>query len=248
MFYVCTAQHRGCFLAGTPQGWPLCAQQGWTSPPTCVPDPTLASGPFPMLKPCTHLPPGTSSQTPGLPLPNLVPQRSRESLSISAFLLPHLQGLGPRGASGTCSWQFMARLIHQPESWTRVILSRLEARWHHPCEKPCALLSILSPSPCTLSSPPAPSLPAPHPQVCVLGHVQLFVAQWTVAHQASLPVGFSGQESWSGLPFPPPGQSSRPRHQTRISCVSCIGRWILCHWEDSLPPAKPPLPPLSLLA
>ena len=28
---------------------------------------------------------------------------------------------------------------------------------------------------------------------------------WTVAHQAPLSMGFSRQEYWSGLPFPPPG-------------------------------------------
>ena len=28
---------------------------------------------------------------------------------------------------------------------------------------------------------------------------------WTVAHQASLSMGFFRQEYWSGLPFPPPG-------------------------------------------
>ena len=28
---------------------------------------------------------------------------------------------------------------------------------------------------------------------------------WTVAHQAPLPMGFSRQEYWSGLPFPSPG-------------------------------------------
>ena len=27
---------------------------------------------------------------------------------------------------------------------------------------------------------------------------------WTVAHQAPLSLGFSRQEYWSGLPFPPP--------------------------------------------
>ena len=35
-------------------------------------------------------------------------------------------------------------------------------------------------------------------------HVQLFVTLWTVAHQAPLPMGFSRQEYWSGLPYPPP--------------------------------------------
>ena len=28
---------------------------------------------------------------------------------------------------------------------------------------------------------------------------------WTVAHQSPLSMGFSRQEYWSGLPFPPPG-------------------------------------------
>ena len=31
-----------------------------------------------------------------------------------------------------------------------------------------------------------------------------FVITWTVAHQAPLSMGFSRQEYWSGLPFPPP--------------------------------------------
>ena len=33
--------------------------------------------------------------------------------------------------------------------------------------------------------------------VCLLSHVQLFVTLWTVAHQASLTMGFSWQEYWS---------------------------------------------------
>ena len=31
------------------------------------------------------------------------------------------------------------------------------------------------------------------------------MTQWTVARQAPLSMGFSKQEYWSGLPFPPPG-------------------------------------------
>ena len=33
---------------------------------------------------------------------------------------------------------------------------------------------------------------------------------WTAAHQAPLSVGFSRQEYWSGLPFPPPGNLPNP--------------------------------------
>ena len=38
-----------------------------------------------------------------------------------------------------------------------------------------------------------------------LSHVQLFVTLWTVACQTPLSMGYSRQEYWSGLPFPPPG-------------------------------------------
>ena len=33
---------------------------------------------------------------------------------------------------------------------------------------------------------------------------------WIVAHQASLSIGFSRQEYWSGLPFPSPGDLPDP--------------------------------------
>ena len=45
--------------------------------------------------------------------------------------------------------------------------------------------------------------------VCLLSyfsHVWLFATPRTVARQAPLSVGFSRQEYWSGLPFPPPGE------------------------------------------
>ena len=38
---------------------------------------------------------------------------------------------------------------------------------------------------------------------------------WTVAHQAPLSMGFSRQESWSGLPFPSPGDFPDPRIEPR---------------------------------
>ena len=37
-----------------------------------------------------------------------------------------------------------------------------------------------------------------------LSHVRLLATFWTVAHQASLSMGFPRQEYWSGLQFPPP--------------------------------------------
>ena len=39
----------------------------------------------------------------------------------------------------------------------------------------------------------------------LISHVWLFATPWTAACQAPLSMGFSRQESWSGLPFPSPG-------------------------------------------
>ena len=37
-----------------------------------------------------------------------------------------------------------------------------------------------------------------------------FTTPWTVAHQASLSMGFSSQEYWNGLPFSSPGDLPSP--------------------------------------
>ena len=50
-------------------------------------------------------------------------------------------------------------------------------------------------------------------EVCVLSHssrIPLFATPWTIAHQASLSIGFSRQECWSRLPCPPPGDLPDP--------------------------------------
>ena len=41
-------------------------------------------------------------------------------------------------------------------------------------------------------------------------HVQLCVTLWTVDPQVPLPMGFSRQEYWSGLPCPPPRDLPHP--------------------------------------
>ena len=70
-------------------------------------------------------------------------------------------------------------------------------------------------------------------RVClVTRHVWLFVTLCAVAHQAPLSMGFTRQEYWSALPCPPwtSRRFLQSRNQTWVSCVFCIGRWILCHW------------------
>ena len=43
-----------------------------------------------------------------------------------------------------------------------------------------------------------------------LSRVQLFATAWTVAYQIPLSMGFSRQQSWSGLLFPSPGDLPDP--------------------------------------
>ena len=47
--------------------------------------------------------------------------------------------------------------------------------------------------------------------LCLPSHFSLaclFMTLWTVACQTPLSMGFSRQDYWSGLPFPPPGDLS----------------------------------------
>ena len=53
-----------------------------------------------------------------------------------------------------------------------------------------------------------------------------FETPWTIAYQAPLPMGFPRQEYWCGLLFLSLGDLPNPG----IECISCIGKWVLCHW------------------
>ena len=44
----------------------------------------------------------------------------------------------------------------------------------------------------------------------MLSCVRLLATPWTIARQAPLSMGFSRQEYWSGLPFPPQGNLPYP--------------------------------------
>ena len=60
------------------------------------------------------------------------------------------------------------------------------------------------------------------------------VTPWTAAHQAPPSMGFSRQEYWSGLPFPPPGDLPNPGTEPRSPALQA----------DSLP-SEPPGKPKS---
>ena len=55
-----------------------------------------------------------------------------------------------------------------------------------------------------------------------LNPVPLLVTPWTVVCQAPPSMGFSRQEYWSGLPFPPPGDLPDPGIKPRSAGGSCI--------------------------
>ena len=69
--------------------------------------------------------------------------------------------------------------------------------------------------------------------MCVLSpyiHELLFSTPWTVAHQVPLSVGFSTQEYWSGLPYPPPGDLPDPGIEPEsLASPALVGRFFLYH-------------------
>ena len=76
-----------------------------------------------------------------------------------------------------------------------------------------------------------------------------FATPWTVAHQVPLSLGFSRQEYWSGLPFPPPGDIPDPgiepcllywqANSFPLSYLGSVGSlvqiqtWALFYWESA---------------
>ena len=67
-----------------------------------------------------------------------------------------------------------------------------------------------------------------------LSCVRFFATPWNVAHQAPLSMGFSRQEHWRGLPFPPPGDLSDPGTElVSFTSPALAGRFltISATWE-----------------
>ena len=83
---------------------------------------------------------------------------------------------------------------------------------------------------------PASSLPlsrqgGPSAYSCaqMLSHVWLFATLWTVAWWAPLSLGFSWQECWSGVLFPPAGGLPDPGIKPASLCL-LHWQWIFHHW------------------
>ena len=72
--------------------------------------------------------------------------------------------------------------------------------------------------------------------LCVLSrfsHVQLFATLLTAAHQTLLSMEFSRQESWGGIPCPPPGDLPDPGIQPESLAVQ-VDSLPLSHWGSSV--------------
>ena len=77
---------------------------------------------------------------------------------------------------------------------------------------------------------------------CVFSHSHgpLSVTPGTAAHQAPLSVGFSRQEHWTGLPFPPPGGFPDPGIEPATP-ASPVSPALAAGLFTSAPPGKPGL-------
>ena len=76
-----------------------------------------------------------------------------------------------------------------------------------------------------------PDQPLEKPICRSFSHVQLFVTLWTLAHQTALSIiQYYPARILEWVAISSSRGSSRPTHQTHISCGFCIGRQILFHW------------------
>ena len=75
----------------------------------------------------------------------------------------------------------------------------------------------------------------PRHVLCVLSClscVRLFETLWTIAHQAPRSIGFSRQEYWSGLSFPPPEDLPDPG-------IESASPALVSRFFTTEPPGKP---------
>ena len=64
----------------------------------------------------------------------------------------------------------------------------------------------------------------------LLSRVPFFATPWTVACQSPLSMGFSRDEYWSGLSFPPPRDLPDPGVEPEsLASPALAGRLPLCH-------------------
>ena len=75
--------------------------------------------------------------------------------------------------------------------------------------------------------------------MCILSYfscIWLFANLWTLACQSPLSTGFSRQECWSGLPFPPPEDLPNPEIKAESFVFPTLleDSLLLTHWRNSI--------------
>ena len=101
-------------------------------------------------------------------------------------------------------------------------ISQLQIQWHHIDTLKLAIVRIFV-SCAYLLSP--------------FSRIWLLATQWTVAHQASLSMGFSKQEYWSGLLHHPPGDLPDPGIESTSFTSPALARGFFATsttWEAQL--------------
>ena len=83
-------------------------------------------------------------------------------------------------------------------------------KWDMAQLSPITSLQQMPPVMCWLMGLIQPACLVPAFMLSHFSRVQLFATLRTAVCQAPLSVGFSKQECWSGLPFPPPGDLPHP--------------------------------------
>ena len=68
----------------------------------------------------------------------------------------------------------------------------------------------------------------------LLSQIWLYATLWTIARQGPLSMGFSRQEYWSGLPFPPPGNLPDPVIEPMSLTSPALAGRFLYHWATWL--------------
>ena len=71
--------------------------------------------------------------------------------------------------------------------------------------------------------------------ICVLCCVWLFVTLWTVAHQASLSIGFSQQEHWSEFPLLSPKDLPDPQIEHTSPVSPALADRFFTYWAIGKP-------------
>ena len=133
----------------------------------------------------------------------------------------HLPTLRPEGLEGP---ETLAKLTEQ-DPWPRPLGHRL-CSCYSSCSVTNSCSSLCNPMDRRRLAPPTISQCVR--AVASVMYRQLFASLWTVARQALLFMGFPRQESWCGLPSPPPADRISPSLLKFIELVMLSNHLILC--------------------